>query len=136
MTAVLLIFTRISSRAIVGVGTSLNTNCRPYSNTLTAFMRALLGPRTSRAHLGAHGVEHDVAVEPLDLPIAQVPEVGAWSVDLRSRRLDDAGRGLQRPEEGALNRQLDRDHVAKHVDAVQLTMDIGEIPGDAEYEVA
>ena len=34
--------------------------------------------------------------------------------------------GLHRPEEGALNRQLDGDHVAKHVDAVQLTMDIGE----------
>src|SRR5437016_4747807 len=27
---------------MVGVGTSLNTNCPPYSNNLTAFMRALL----------------------------------------------------------------------------------------------
>ena len=34
--------TRISSRAIVGVGTSLNINCPPYSNNLTAFMRDLL----------------------------------------------------------------------------------------------
>ena len=30
------------------------------------------GPQRSlvHAHLGAHGVEHDVAVEPLDLPVA------------------------------------------------------------------
>src|SRR5438552_2146007 len=47
-----------------------------------------------------------------------------------------AGRGLQRPEEGALNRQLDGDHVADHVDAVKLTMDVGQILGDVEYEVA
>ena len=40
-TAVLLIFTRISSRAMVGAGTSLNTNCPPYSNNLTAFMRTV-----------------------------------------------------------------------------------------------
>src|SRR5215813_3226847 len=40
--AVLLILTKISSRAIVGVGTSLNTNCPPYFNNLTAFMRGLL----------------------------------------------------------------------------------------------
>src|SRR6266567_6152545 len=39
--AVLLTFTRISSRAIVGVARSLNINCPPYSNNLTAFMRAL-----------------------------------------------------------------------------------------------
>ena len=42
--AVLLIFTKISSRAIVGVGTWLNTNCPPYSSNLTAFMRVLLEP--------------------------------------------------------------------------------------------
>src|ERR1700752_1062987 len=55
LTVVLLIFTRISSRAIVGVGTSSNTNCPPYSNNLTAFMRALLesaqwAPRGRVAH--------------------------------------------------------------------------------------
>ena len=88
------------------------------------------------AHLGEHGADHGVAVERLDLPVAQVPEVGARHVDLRSRRLDDAGRGLKRPEEGALNRQLDGDRVAKHVDAVQLTMDIGEEQGDAEDQLA
>src|SRR6516165_3386710 len=45
LTAVLLTFTTISSRAIVGVGTSLNTNCPPYSNNLTAFMKAFLSSR-------------------------------------------------------------------------------------------
>src|SRR5229473_45176 len=54
-------------------GTSLNANCPPYSNTLTAFMRWPRRSGTSRAHLGAHGCEHDVAVEPLDLPVAQIP---------------------------------------------------------------
>ena len=42
---------RFSSRAIVVVGTSLNTNCPPYSNNLTAFMRALL----DFVHLAARG---------------------------------------------------------------------------------
>ena len=35
-----------------------------------------------------------------------------------------------------MNRQFDGDHVAKHVDAVQLTMDIGEIRADADHKVA
>src|SRR5439155_25764953 len=91
--------------------------------------RREVGPH---AHLGEHGAGHGVAVEHLDLPVAEVPEVGARYVDLRSRRLDDAGRGLQRPEEGALNRQLDGDRVAKHGDAVQRPMDIGELLGHAE----
>src|SRR6266545_6258337 len=88
------------------------------------------------ADLGEHGAGHDVAVEPFDLPVAEVPEVGAPYVELRSRWPDDAGRGFQRPEEGALNRQLDGDRVAKHIDTVQLTMDIGEELGDAVYNLA
>ena len=32
----------IVAAVLVGVGTSSNTNCPPYSNTLTAFMRSLL----------------------------------------------------------------------------------------------
>ena len=42
------------------------------------------------AHLGEHDAVADVAVERLDLAVAQVPEVGGRHVDLRSRRLDDA----------------------------------------------
>src|ERR1700686_2013842 len=70
----LLIFTRISSRAIVGVGTSLNTNCPPYSNNLTAFMRALLesaqwAPRARASQNSEHAVGvggRDVRGEPWD----------------------------------------------------------------------
>lgn len=135
------------ARAFAGVGQTLQTRAaaalaggaRPerQASASTRSGSALGHGRSDRrrevghhAHLGEHGAEHGVAVEPLDLPVAQVPEVGARHVDLRSRRLDDAGRGLQRPEEGALNRQLHGDRVAKHVDAVQLTMDIGECLGD------
>jgi hypothetical protein len=35
----------------------------------SAQLRALLSP-LGHAHLGAHGAEHDVAVEHLDLPVA------------------------------------------------------------------
>jgi hypothetical protein len=57
----LLIFTRISSHAIVGVGTSLNTNCPPYSTNLTAFMPALLesaywAPRARAPQTSEHAV--------------------------------------------------------------------------------
>src|ERR1700686_2893212 len=74
MTAGLFAFTRIPSRAIVGVGTSLNTNCPPYSNNLTAFMRALLesaqwAPRARAPQNSEHAVRiggRDVRGEPWD----------------------------------------------------------------------
>src|SRR5207237_8370170 len=53
LTAVLLTLTKISSRAIVGVGTSLNTNCPPYSNNLTAFMLGSLSLLNGRHARGA-----------------------------------------------------------------------------------
>src|SRR5882757_8867920 len=81
------------------------------------------------AHLGEHGADHHEAVEHRDLAVAEVPEVGAREVDPRPRWRDDADRGLQWPEEGALDRQLDGNGVAEHVDPVQHPMDIGELFG-------
>ena len=45
---------------------------------------------------------------------------------LSPRRLDHAGRRLERPEEGAPDRQLDRDDVPEHVDPVQLPVNVGK----------
>src|SRR5947209_6181018 len=78
------------------------------------------------AQLREQGAKSDVAVEHLDLAVAQVPEVGGREVDLRSRRLDHAGGRLERPEEGALDRQLDADHVAAHGDLLQLPVNVGK----------
>src|SRR5256714_12257392 len=141
--------TRTSPVPGTGRGTSRTsrTSMPPYESNCTAFVMNACGSalghgRSDRrevghhSHLGEHGTGHHVAVERLDLAVAEVPEVGGRDVDLRSRRLDDAGRGLQRPEEAALNRQLDGDRVSEHVDAVQLPMDIGEELGDAEYRLA
>jgi hypothetical protein len=49
------------------------------------------------------------------------------------RRLDHSDGRLKRPEEGAPDRQLDRDDVPEHVDPVQLSVNVGEQlahPGD------
>src|SRR6266576_3614352 len=45
---------------------------------------------------------------------------------LSPRRLDHAGGRLERPEEGAPDRQLDRDDVPEHVDPVQLPVNVGK----------
>src|SRR6266511_5517040 len=78
------------------------------------------------AELREQGGKSDVAVERLDLAVAQVPEVGGREVDLGPRRLDHAGGRLERPEEGALDRQLDADHVAAHGDLLQLPVNVGK----------
>src|SRR6266571_7952625 len=78
------------------------------------------------AELREQGGKSDVAVELLDLAVAQVPEVGGREVDLGPRRLDHAGGRLEWPEEGALDRQLDRDDVPEHVDPVQLPVNVGK----------
>src|SRR5712672_2802500 len=78
------------------------------------------------AQLREQGGKSDVAVELLDLAVAQVPEVGGREVDLGPRRLDHAGGRLERPEEGALDRQLDADHVAVHGDLLQLPVNVGK----------
>src|SRR6266480_479804 len=142
--------TRTSPAPGTGRGTSRTsrTSMPPYESNCTALVMSAYGlalghGRSDRrrevghhAHLGEHGVDHHGAFEHLDLAVAEVPEVGSRDVDLRSRRPDDAGRGLQRPEEGALNRHLDGDLVAKHGDAVQLPMDIGELLDHAEDNLA
>jgi hypothetical protein len=61
-----------------------------------------------------------------NLAVADVPEVGGRDVELGPRRLDHAGRGLERPEEGAPDRQLDRDDVPEHVDSMQLPVNVGK----------
>ena len=63
------------------------------------------------AQLREHDAEKGVAVELLDLAVFHVPKVGAWDVKLGSGRLDDACGRLERPGEGAPDRQLDRDDV-------------------------
>src|ERR1039457_1208788 len=78
------------------------------------------------AQLREQGGKSDVAVEHLDLAVAQVPEVGGREVDLGPRRLDRADGRLERPEEGALDRQLDADHVAAHGDLLQLPVNVGK----------
>jgi hypothetical protein len=45
---------------------------------------------------------------------------------LAARRLDHACGRIELPEEGALDRQLDRDHVPEHVDPVQLPVNVGK----------
>src|SRR6185312_5155680 len=72
------------------------------------------------------GGKRDVAVELLDLAVTQVPEVGGREVDPGPRRLDRADGRLERPEEGALDRQLDADHVAAHGDLLQLPVNVGK----------
>src|SRR6266481_1272807 len=49
------------------------------------------------AQLRVQGGKSDVAVEHLDLAVAQVPEVGGREVDLGPRRPDYAGGRLERP---------------------------------------
>src|ERR1700722_2940305 len=78
------------------------------------------------AQLREQGGKSDVAVEHLDLAVAQVPEVGGREVDPGPRRLDRAGGRLERPEESTLDRQLDADHVAAHGDLLQLPVNVGK----------
>src|SRR6266498_5270190 len=59
------------------------------------------------------------------LAVAQVPEVGGRDVELGPRRLDHAGGRLERPEEGAPDRHLDREDVPEHVDPVQPPVNVG-----------
>ena len=61
------LLTKISSRAIVGVGTSLNTNSPPYSNNLIAFMRTFFKsaqstPQGARFKLAAPWTLNGVSV--------------------------------------------------------------------------
>src|SRR5207244_12663238 len=72
------------------------------------------------AQLRVQGGKSDVAVELLDLAVAQVPEVGGREVDLGPGRLDHAGGRLERPEEGALDRRLDADYVGAERHLLQL----------------
>src|SRR6266536_6706858 len=58
--------------------------------------------------------------------VARIPEVGGRDVELGPRRLDHAGGRLERPEEGAPDRHLDRDDVTEHVDPVQLPVNVGK----------
>src|SRR6266581_3464945 len=52
------------------------------------------------------------------------------------RRLDRAGGRLERPEEGALDRQLDADHVAAHGDLLQLPVNVGKELGQKDDQTA
>jgi hypothetical protein len=67
-----------------------------------------------------------MAVEGLDPAVAHIPEVGGRDVELGPRRLDHACGRIEWPEEGALDRQLDRDHVPEHVDPVQVPVNVGK----------
>src|SRR6266702_2287667 len=67
-----------------------------------------------------------MAVELLDLAVAYVPEVGGGDVELGPRRLDHAGGRLERPEEGALDRQFDRDDIPEHIDPAQFPVHVGK----------
>src|SRR6266542_3368457 len=58
--------------------------------------------------------------------VARIPEVGGRDVELGPRRLDHAGGRLERPEEGAPDRHLDRDDVPEHVDPVQPPVNVGK----------
>src|SRR6185436_2368570 len=78
------------------------------------------------AELREQGGKSDVAVKHLDLAVAQVPEVGRREVDPVPRRLDHAGGRLERPKEGALDRQLDADDVAVDGDLLQFPVNVGK----------
>ena len=56
-----------------------------------------------------------MAVEHLDLAVAQVPEVGGREGDLGPRRLDRAGGRLERPEEGEGRRLFDDGDAPYHL---------------------
>src|SRR6266496_676212 len=88
------------------------------------------------AELREQGGKSDVAVELLDLAVAQVPEVGGREVDLGPRRLDHAGGRLEWPEEGALDRQLDADDVAVHGDLLQFPVNVGKELGQKGDQTA
>jgi hypothetical protein len=60
-----------------------------------------------------------------------VPTADFWYL-----RLDDARGCLQRPQERALDRQLDGDRVAERSDAVQLTVDVGQELRHVEDDIA
>src|SRR5262245_58711974 len=67
-----------------------------------------------------------MTVELLDLAVTHIPEVGGREVELAPGRLDHAYGRLERPEEGAPDRQLDRYDIPEDVDPVQLTMNVGK----------
>jgi hypothetical protein len=66
-----------------------------------------------------HDADADVAVELLDLAVFHVSKVGACDVKLGSGRPDDACGRLERPGEGAPDRQLDRDDVPHDVNPTE-----------------
>src|SRR6266498_2206587 len=70
---------------------------------------------------------------------AELREQGGKSdvaVDLGPRRLDHAGGRLERPEEGALDRQLDADDVAVHGDLLQFPVNVGKELAQKEDQTA
>src|SRR6266540_4677237 len=68
--------------------------------------------------------------------VARIPEVGGRDVDLAPRRLDHAGGRLERPEEGAPDRQLDADDVAVHGDLLQFPVNVGKELGQKGDQTA
>jgi len=66
--------------------------------------------RSATVAIGAGGGGATGRATALALAVAHVPEVGGRDVELGPRRPDHAGGRLERPEEGASDRQLDRDN--------------------------
>jgi hypothetical protein len=77
-----------------------------------------------------------MAVEHPDLADAHVPEVGGRDVEPGPRRLDHAAGRLERPEEGAPDRQVDCGDVPEYVDPVQLPVHVGKQPAHPDEHLA
>src|SRR6266850_4948498 len=135
--AVLLILTKISSRAIVGVGTSLNTNGPPYSNNLTAFMRALLKSGAGGARRGDRCFdvrEHaelredhrarGVAIKRLDLAVHDPEDVTAGRVHPLARCRQDPHRRRKGAPVRALQSELHDHDIADAEEPIQLAMHV------------
>src|SRR5689334_24694488 len=88
------------------------------------------------ADLFEHDVGADIAVELLDLAVLHVPEVGARNVELGSVSPDDACGRLERPGEGAPDRELDRYDAPHNVDTMEFPVNVGSQLAHEDHRVA
>src|SRR5258708_32285398 len=88
------------------------------------------------AQLREHDALVGVAVELLDLAVFHVPEVGARDVERGSGRLEDACGRLERPGEGAPDRQLDRDDAPHDVHPVEFPVHVGNLLAQGDDQIA
>ena len=74
-------------------------------------------------------------LNPLDLPVFDVPEVGARDIELGAGRMDHVAAPVERPGEGALDRQFGGDDIAHDMEPLELAVDVGSHRGQRDDRV-